>query len=410
MLFRFSLYGFLKNQRYFEPFLILAFREKGLSFFQIGVLIAFREICINLFEVPSGAVADVWGRRRSMILSFVAYVFSFIVFALAPTLWSLLPAMLLFALGEAFRTGTHKAMIFDWLGQEGRSHERTKVYGYTRSWSKIGSAISVIIAAALVLISGNYQYVFWLSIPPYLANIINFVGYPRSLDCRSTHSPSVGRVMRLLGRTLLDTARRPALRRLVLESMLFEGSFKATKDYLQPILKQAALILPLFLLLSTERRTAILVGIVFFTLHLVESAAARRSHTLADRAGGELRATRIIWIVALFGYAAIGATLRLDWIGATLLVYLLLYLSQNVWRPVIVSRFGAHADESSMATLLSIESQAKTVTTMVVAPVLGLAVDHWGFWTIGLVGAFAAACGLWTNLRTAAPFARSPEG
>ena len=61
MLFRFSLYGFLKNQTYFEPFLILAFREKGLSFFQIGLLIGFREVCVNLFEVPSGAVADLYG-------------------------------------------------------------------------------------------------------------------------------------------------------------------------------------------------------------------------------------------------------------------------------------------------------------------------------------------------------------
>ena len=47
MLFKFSMYGFLKNQRYFEPFLILAFRAKGLSFFQIGILIAFREVCIE---------------------------------------------------------------------------------------------------------------------------------------------------------------------------------------------------------------------------------------------------------------------------------------------------------------------------------------------------------------------------
>ena len=36
MLFRFCLYGFLKNQQYYEPFLILVFREKGLSFLQIG--------------------------------------------------------------------------------------------------------------------------------------------------------------------------------------------------------------------------------------------------------------------------------------------------------------------------------------------------------------------------------------
>ena len=55
MLFRFSLYGFLKNQRYFEPFLVLIFLEKGLSFFLIGLLIGFREVVVDLLEIPSGA-------------------------------------------------------------------------------------------------------------------------------------------------------------------------------------------------------------------------------------------------------------------------------------------------------------------------------------------------------------------
>ena len=141
MLFRFSLYGFLKNQRYFEPFLILVFLEKGLSFFEIGLLIAFREVTVNLLEIPSGAIADVWGRRRSMILSFCAYIASFVIFGLARGVPPLFAAMFLFAIGEAFRTGTHKAMIFTWLSLEGRADERTRVYGYTRSWSKYGSAL-----------------------------------------------------------------------------------------------------------------------------------------------------------------------------------------------------------------------------------------------------------------------------
>ena len=141
MLARFSLYGFLKNQRYFEPFLMLAFLEKGLSFLDIGLLIAFREATVIAFEIPSGAVADVYGRRRSMVLSFVAYIGSFLLFGLARDLVLLFGAMFLFGIGEAFRTGTHKAMIFEWLRLEGRLGERTKFYGHTRSWSKFGSAV-----------------------------------------------------------------------------------------------------------------------------------------------------------------------------------------------------------------------------------------------------------------------------
>ena len=59
MLFRFCLYGFLKNQRYFEPFWVLAFLEKGLNFFLLGLLFGFRELATNLMEIPTGAIADV---------------------------------------------------------------------------------------------------------------------------------------------------------------------------------------------------------------------------------------------------------------------------------------------------------------------------------------------------------------
>ena len=64
LLFRFSLYGFLKNQRYFEPFIILFFLDQGLSFTLIGVLVAIREFSTNLMEIPSGALADLYGRRQ----------------------------------------------------------------------------------------------------------------------------------------------------------------------------------------------------------------------------------------------------------------------------------------------------------------------------------------------------------
>ena len=99
MLTRFSLYGFLKNQRYFEPFLVLAFLEVGLSYAQIGLLIGARELTVALLEVGSGAFADVYGRRRSMVLSFSAYIVSFVVFATSESFWLFLPAMILLCLG-----------------------------------------------------------------------------------------------------------------------------------------------------------------------------------------------------------------------------------------------------------------------------------------------------------------------
>ncbi|MCZ6678849.1 MAG: MFS transporter [Candidatus Poribacteria bacterium] len=391
MLFRFSLYGFLKNQRYYEPFLILAFREKGLSFFQIGILIGFREICINLFEVPSGALADLYGRRRAMILSFSVYVVSFLLFGWSQSLITLFGGMFFLALGDAFRTGTHKAMIFDWLRLQGRDHENTKIYGYTRSWSKMGSAISVLIAGGLVFYSGNYSYIFRFSVIPYLLNIINFLGYPAVLDGERKHGFSMKAVAILLGSALKQAVHHSPLRRLMVESIGFGVMFKASKDYLQPVLKQTAILLPLLLTLESEKRTALLVSTVYFVLHLLSSVTSRHAHRLADWQGSEEGAARFIWRVEWLLFACLLPLLWFKQYAGVIVTFVALEALQNFWRPVLVSRINLHSTPEMGATILSIESQAKSFATMLLAPLLGLAVDGVnGFWPVGTVGLLIA--------------------
>jgi len=415
MLWRFSLYGFLKNQRYFEPFLVLAFLDKGLSFFVIGLLIACREVTVNLFEVPSGAIADLWGRRRSMIVSFVAYIASFAVFGVAKELALLFVAMFLFGIGEAFRTGTHKAMIFTWLRTRGRLDERTRVYGYTRSWSKIGSAVSVVLAMVIVLASGGYDYVFYLCIAPYVLGIVNFLGYPKELEGERAEGERAGKVGRHLRSTLNYSFTRPRLRRLIFESMGFGGVFRAVKDYLQPVLKSAALVfvaaaavkLGIFRApaggvapgagLTDAQTAAILVGPVYVVLHLLSALASRRAHRLVDCLGHEERTARVLWGLALVCFAGIGAA---AWYGVhvgLIAGFVLLYVIQNFWRPVMICRVDRESAESHRATVLSIESQAKCVATMIAAPLLGLAVDlvkeqgpGGEFWPVGALGAAVA--------------------
>ncbi|MFH1437584.1 MAG: MFS transporter, partial [Pseudomonadota bacterium] len=311
---RFCLYGFLKNQLYFEPFLILALREKGFSFTAIGALIAFRAVSVNLLEIPSGAAADAWGRRRSMIASMAGYIVSFVVFALATDYRFFFPAMFAFAVGEAFRTGTHKAMIFDWLGRRGRQDEKTRVYGLTRSWSKIGSSVNAIIAAAIVIIAQSYVWVFWFSIIPYALNIVNFMFYPGYLDAGPAGGAAGSRRRRpfqaawaILRQGLAACAGRKQLRGLILENVCFEGFYSTAKDYLQPLLKAAALAAPILLSQTDRVRTAVLVGIVYAALNLLSSVASRRSHRAAAWAGGESRLTGRIWLLSLAVYGAAAA-------------------------------------------------------------------------------------------------------
>jgi MFS family permease len=390
MLIRFCLYGFLKNQKYYEPFLILALRDKGLSFFMIGLLIGFRQVCVNLLEIPTGVVADMYGRRRSMIASFAAYIVSFAIFAVSPYVWTLFAAMLFFAVGEAFRTGTHKAMIFDWLVSEDKADQKTKYYGFTRSWSQLGSALSVLIAAAAVCISEDYVAIFWISIIPYVMNIVNFLGYPAFLDGETTHAVSIGGVFRKLMDVLRDSIHNVRLRRLFVESMTYKGSYTVAKEYLQPLLKQTALALPFLLNWAEQKRAALLVGAVFFVLYLLSSVASRTSHAVSNAARGDEPASRILWVVNLLLYAGLIPALWYDLHWVAIAAFVLIAILQNTWRPIVMSRIDSCSDAKVGATVLSIDSQAESFFVMIMAPLLGLAVDRFGLWPVGAFGAAAA--------------------
>ncbi len=394
MIKRFSLYGFLKNQRYFEPFIILFFLQQGLSFTQIGFLIAFREIVINLMEIPSGAIADLFGRRRSMVLSFVSYIVSFAAFGFSQAYWHLFVAMFFFAIGEAFRTGTHKAMIFTWLRIEGRLDEKTKVYGYTRSWSKIGSAVSTVLAVVFVLLTDNYTYVFFFAIIPYIAGLFNLMTYPKELDGQPVEKAGIRDVAAHLWECTRAALIMKKLRRLIVESMSFEGVYKAVADYLQPIIRNMALLLPFLVAWGDTRRTAVMIGVVYVILYLVSAYASRSSHRLVNHAGGEEKGSRLLWKTVFVLYIALILLLFFEYYYVAVIGFIVLALLQNLWRPILISRFDAYASETRGATVLSIESQAKSVSTMVIAPILGILVDFFQrqgvggeFWPVAAVAA-----------------------
>ncbi len=387
MLIRFCLYGFLKNQRYFEPFLILAFLEKQLSFFEIGVLVAIREVVTNLLEIPSGALADLFGRRRVMVTAFLAYALSFLALGYADAFWSLAMAMALFGVAESFRTGSHKALIFKWLELSGRVDQKTEVYGLTRSWSKYGSALSALIAAALVFSSSTYSSVFFWSLVPCALSIGNLLTYPACID-----PPSGSRtegVFKHVGDSLRSAVQGGLLRQLLVESMAFNGMFRAAKDYIQPVLITASVA---WFGSGSTSTSAWLVGSVYAVLFLLAGFASRRAHRFAAWYGGDAQGSRRLWWLLALTFLGMFAASRFGATSTVLIGFVALHVLQNLWRPILTSRVYETIDEAQGATILSIESQSQRLGMIILAPLFGWMVDTSGgaVWPLGLFGGVVA--------------------
>ncbi|MBC8071178.1 MAG: MFS transporter [Deltaproteobacteria bacterium] len=382
MLARFSLYGFLKNQRYHEPFFVLALREQGLSFLDIGILVGFGSICVNALEVPFGAVADVYGRRRCLLLALAAYVIAFALFGAAPGTPLLFVAMLAYSVGEAFRGGTHKAMIFDWLRAQGREAEASEVYGFTRSWSKRGSALSAVIGAVIALAMGSFSAAFWWTAIPYVLNAVNLAGYPAALD-RAQPGASLRQVVRATWDGVRSAVRFAPLRRLLIESMLFDGSLRVSAAYLQPLVQISAIGLlaagATADAASEFRITVIAAGVVYFVLGLVEAFGSARAGAFSRRAGGDAAAVRQLWFLHLGSGVILLASLVLGSAVLAIAMFVVQYgLARNLFRAAQLARYDAQCPPELAATVLSLESQAQALLVAIAAPLVGWMIDRAG--------------------------------
>ena len=390
---KFCLYGFLKNLRFFDPFLILYFREMGLSFLQIGTLISIREIATNLLEIPTGFFADSFGRRGSMILAFISYICSFAVFAFLPSFGFHAIAMILFALGEAYRTGTHKAMILENLRLTNQEGLKIDYYGHTRSWSQRGSALSSVIAAVLVVVSTGYRIVFAASIIPYVLGLILMMTYPKRLNGQievSKGERTLGDLFRQASATWREgVAMIKDIRflRLLMNSAGFEAMFRSVKDYIQPVLKEAAVALPLLLALANEQRIAIVIGIVYFVLYFLTSFASASAGKLGK---GSYSLPKIINVTLIAGgliVVAIGTTHAFWLPSAAIFPFVLLYLLYNFRKPFTVGYVSELVSSRVMASGLSIQSQLKTILSALAAPLMGFIADRAGIgWALCAIG------------------------
>jgi len=394
---RFGTYGFLKNLVFFEPFLILFLREQGISFFQIGILIAVREITINLTEIPTGIIADIMGRRRAMLGSFLSYILSFVMFYCSQSYIVLVLAMIFFGFGEAFRSGTHKAMIMEYMDLKGKEcYKSVQVFSFVRAWSQIGSALSTLLAAGLVFYSGQYKIVFLATIIPYLLNAALILTYPCELDGKHEVKTDLRSIFQFVYGSMKRMLWQPMLRRIILNSALDKGLYKVLKDYLQPVVAVSSLMLFPFLPtlvpgVDKKQVTAIAIAVVYSSIYIFNALASVQTERLERWFKGTCRALNITYLFYIVTMLVAFGALLWNWWWITVLCFMLIGGIQNVRRPMIISFLERFMDRKERATVMSVETQLQILMTMLLAPLLGALADRFG-----LAAVFVAAFSVFT--------------
>ena len=374
---KFSAYGFLKNLRFFDAFLLLFFLENGITYSQIGVLYAARQLVINIAEVPSGIVADVYGRKHALIVAFSCNILSFITFYFSTDFLLLLVAMVLFGIGDAFRTGTHKGMILDYLKWQGWLDHKVSYYGHTRSWSQRGSALSSLIAGILVLYTGSYRIVYLFSIIPYLFNFVNILSYPKELNRYTGGDPmlSTRSILPVL-KSFWKSIKSPEVLRIINSTVMHTSFLKAVKDYIQPIMVQVALLIPILSAFDDKRKSGLIIGLLYFVIYMLNATAARNASKLT-----EMGIAKIPKKTLLLGFTTgiiCGICILNElWIAA-LITFIAIYIIQNLRKPILIGAIAEEVPRDIIASVLSAQSFYSTISTSIIAVLMGVFADLYG--------------------------------
>ena len=139
------------NARFYYPVLGVLFLDVGLSLEQYATLNVIWAVTILLLEIPSGALADVIGRRWMVILAGALMVAEMTVFAFAPTGAWLFPLLVLNRIlsgaAEACASGADEALAYDSLPTEGRDERWRSVLANLMRWSSGGFFVAMILGA-----------------------------------------------------------------------------------------------------------------------------------------------------------------------------------------------------------------------------------------------------------------------
>lgn len=122
---------------------------KGMSLIQIGLIEGIFHITGLISEVPSGALADLMGRKKSIVIGRVLSLISAIMLLYSNTFLMFVIAFIVSALSYNLNSGSEEALVYDSLKIMGREDEYLKLNGKLSLIMEIAQGLAVFIGGYL---------------------------------------------------------------------------------------------------------------------------------------------------------------------------------------------------------------------------------------------------------------------
>lgn len=132
---------------------------KGMTLAQIGLLEGIFHITGFISEIPTGALADLFGRKKIIIIGRITSLISAIIMLFSNSFMGFAIGFILSAWGYNLNSGSEEALIYDTLKKLDREEEFLKVNGKINLIIEVSQGLAVFIGGILSQIDFSISYI-----------------------------------------------------------------------------------------------------------------------------------------------------------------------------------------------------------------------------------------------------------
>ena len=370
--------------------MIFLLDERGLSLTEVGLMEAVFWIAMALSEVPTGAIADRFGRRTSLALGGFGFTIGCFLFVSINSFSGIIVAYLFMAVAMTLYSGSGHALLFDSL----------RVLGRTREYERhVGRAEALMTAALLAgtLLGGPMAGLFGLTMTFYIGSaVMAFAGVvalflrepprteaefddglyapPTSSSDASADDRSPSGVIANMATGFRIVAGRRAIFWMIALAGLLTVCLEMPSFFLQPFIRSH----------GVNPADGLFDGSLFSALLVPSLAAMTVGSLLAASFVGRIGERRAIPTMMLIGMVAFIPMLLFDHLGIIAAIALLAGLHAML-RPIATGYINRRIRSEQRATVLSIYELCMALQMAIIVPLVSASADQIDFrWAYGM--------------------------
>jgi len=348
-------FQFFNGLAFFSPVIVIFWQSNGLSMAQIMLLQSIYSIGVVILELPTGAFADYFGKRKSLIIGALFWTIGLFWYGFSHNFWQFIIGELLAGVGCAFISGADRAYIHETLKEREQENDFKKVEGKARGVIQIAQSAGNLVGGLIASISLGLTLIA-TSITGAISFLVAFSFPVVKNDNVGSEKPNYVKIIKESA-TLIKNHKR--LLWLTIFYAAFNGLVWPTAFYSQPFLKM--LNIPVFYF-----------GIIFAAFNLVAAYGSTLTSKFEEITKNNQFKTMAIIVIGLLFLIVVRPSIYTFPLWSLFLT--LVFMNQTIISDQVLKIIPAN----KAATVLSFQSLIRRLSYAVVGPVLGIATDKFG--------------------------------